>query len=266
LSISSACSGIAPTRPFLPLTHLTRFTTFEDVASTKQLPLNSTGPRAGEPATYLFYGAPFYRLPHRAPHELDIDDVDELPVALLIDPAQLVGIRAEVFPFDTGALAKGLYSPHLDPRPGLLDDYVVESRDAANDAARLVELLFGSNARYITGHGSGPSVASVVSCVETVKALQGAKLKADVRRRAIEVVALDSVVCSGAGMVVIAPQFHLARRRRLLPELDPLLSLPETTVIAYADMMPFSPTSDSRAVLDYAVKWLSQQGLLPEVP
>ncbi len=266
MSISSACFGVAPARPLLPMTHVTRFTSFESVVSSRVLPLNSTCPRRGQPAAYLFYGAPFYRLPHKATHELDIDDVDELPIAVLIPPEQMVGLRTEIYPFDTGAYARGLYSPYLSPVPGQLDEFVLESVDAAQDAARLVEMLFGSNFGYITGIGPGASVARVNPCVESVKTLHRAKLRADVRRRAIEVVALDGVEFVADGLVVIGPQYQLARRRKLLPDLDALLSTASTTVIHYADMMPFSPTSDSRAVLDSAVKWLSQQGFLPEAP
>lgn len=252
--------------PLLPMTHLTRYTMFEEAIPRRALPLNSRCPRKGRPATYLFYGAPFYRLPHKAPHELDIDDVDELPVAVLIPPGQMAGLQTEIFPFDTGAWSRGLYAPYLPSTAGALDEFAAESVDAPTDAAKLVRLFFNTNLGYITGTSLSAPSASGSAAVECVKALHRAKLRADVRRRAIEVVALEQVGWPVDGLVVIGPRFQLERRRKLLPELDTLLASPTTTVIHYADMMPFSPTSDSRAVLDYAVKWLSQQGFLPEVP
>lgn len=266
LTISSAIVGVTPAMPLLPMTHVTSYATFEDAIRRRVLPLNSTCPRRGRPATYLFYGAPFYRLPKRVPHELDIDDVDKLPIAVLIPSSQMTGVRAEIFPFDTGAWARGLYAPHLTPIAGSLDEFATESVEAPTDAAKLVRLLFNTNHSYITGRNLRAPLDSDNSAVKSVKAVHQAKLQADVRRRGIEIVALEEVGWLADGLVVIGPRFQLASRRKLLPELDALLGSPATTVLHYSDMMPFSPTSDSRAVLDHAVAWLLQEGFLQEAP
>jgi hypothetical protein len=267
LSITTAVASATPVEPLLPVAHLTGYRFFEANMSSRALPLNSKCPRLGRPATYFFYGAPFYRLPHKATYELDIEEVDDLPVAVLIPPEQMSGIRTEIYPFDTGAWARGLYEGLLPKKDdgANLDDFVTESADAPTDAARLVELLFGTNLAYIRGTKIASRSADAGDFVHAVKTLHQAKLKADIRRRAIEVIALEPVPWPAEGLVVIGPEYQIARRRKGKPELDQLLNSRTTTVIYYADMYPFSPTSESRAVLEYAVKWLSQQGFLPDV-
>lgn len=266
LTIQTAIGAISPTQPVMPMSHVTRYVAFEQFVAANQVPLNSACPRNGSKATYLFYGAPFYRLPHKAPHELSLDEVDELPMGLLIPSSQMAGVKAEIYPFDTGAWSKGLYEPHLTPANSCLDDFVISSKDAPMDAAKLVTLLFGSNQEYVTGDFRAPRGSALNPVVEKVMTLHRARMLADIRRRAIEIVALEQVPWTHEGLVLIGPQHQLARRRKVVPALDALLSQSNVTVLTYIDMSPFSPTSDSRLVLEYAAKWLTQQGFLQDAP
>ena len=267
MSIQAALAGASASQPVLPVTHITRLASFESFVASSQVPLNSNCPRNGKKATYLFYGVPFYRLSHKEPYELDANDVDAHPIGLLIPASQMAGIEAEVYPFDTGAWTHGLYETVIDRTKWSLDDFVVPTRDAPSDAAKLVRVLFGSNHSYLFGEGVPvASGATSASAVDAVKALHRARIRADIRKRGIEIVALETVPWTFDGLVVIGPQHTLGRRRKVMPELEALLSHPGTTVIHYLDMANYSPTSDSRAVLEYAGKWLMQQGFLPNAP
>lgn len=270
MSINALVTNTREAQPILPVAHQTRFATFESFLNGPHLPLNSTCPRNGRPATYFFYGVPFYRLPHprKAPYELDVDDVDEYAVGLLLPPMSMAGIAAEVFPFDTGGLANGHYVPVMDRATIDLDDFVVSTSEACLVAAKLVSLIFGDNLTYVTGrhlpYGSGGSSGN--RQLDQLLALYRAKIKADSRRRGIEVIALAEVPWDNTKVVVIGPRYELQRRRGTSKALARLLDSSETTLLSYEDMIPFSPTSDSRVVLDLAIKWLSQQGFLGTMP
>lgn len=265
LFIQAASSALGPVEPILQVAHITRYVSFETFVKGGEIALNSLCPRREKAALYFFYGAPFYKLAHKAPHELDGDDVDDYPVGLLVPPAKLKDVQAEVYPFDTGAWSHGLYSPHLNDKNSKLEDFVVHSTDGPTDAGRLVRLLFGSNDNYLLGRkvaqlGVDPAPDAAIA----LQQMYGARLKADIRRRGIEVVTLDNVSLDIDGVVVIGPKHRIAERRQVLPELDALLKRNGNEFIPYVDQCLFSPTDLSSVILQCALQRVMAQGPLLE--
>lgn len=264
MSIQIAASTVNATLPVLPVAHLTGFDQFESMVRNGAIDLTSTCPRLGRPACYFFYGAPYYKLRHAADHELSIEEAENLPVGLLLDSSVLDGLNAEVFPFDTGAMLRGAYRPHLAEDKGALAELGVPTSNPVDICARLVTLLFGSNRAYVLGDKSThPATATPGNaCVELVKRLHAAPLKADIRRRAIEVVALHKVPLLTSRLLIIAPDRYWRERVANSKELQTLVESPLISVKNYTELYPYSPTSDSRVVLNSAVEWLLDNRLL----
>lgn len=267
MTFKNAISGLKGTAPLLPIAHVTTFEQFEAVAAAGSIASSSRCPRNGLQASYFFYGAPFYKVPNRRVYEQDYDDAAQNVIALLLPSTSVQGVSSEVYPFDTGALHRGLYEPILS-RGEDLTRYLAESEDAALDAAKVVELLYGDNGSYIYGEtaGSGPASTAPQDSVRAVSKLHRAKLPADIRRRVVEIVSLASVPWPNGRVVLIAPRRYLERRRKESVDLHIFLADPRIQVCTYNDMYPYNPVSDSRLVLDLAVEWLRTNLLVGEPP
>lgn len=261
MTIHGLLTNTAPAEPILPVAHVTRFGTFKEFLRANTLPLNSVCPLKTRPAIYLFYGAPFYRLPHYEPYELSIDDADEYPIGILIPADRLNGLMAEVYPFDTGALMKGFYSPVFESDSSVLNDYRTHSSSASDVAARLVNLFYGTNLAYVSSKvGSRHDTNELGKIFD----LYSAQLKADSRRCAIEIIAFDEIPANWADVVVIGPRGPLRSLRQGLDFLENLVSSGQVSLIEYPETGLFSPSSDCRAIMLRAFEWLEEHKFLPE--
>jgi len=128
----------------LPLTHLSIARWFKSIVADGEL-----RPRLcsvfNENLTYLFYGGVFYR-----PSNILTRNAMECPVAFVFTPLLLEKIF-RLFPFDTGALQKGLFgnwSKHLLP----YEKFEIRGSGDYKIASKLVHYIFGENELYLKGY------------------------------------------------------------------------------------------------------------------
>ncbi len=127
----------------LPPVHLNIARSFSKIVADQQL---EPQPDAifGEDLLYLFYGGVFYRT-ERDPTR----NTDELPIAFLFDPSVLPRC-CRYYPFDTGALANGLYREAGKPLLPFETTYRLTGGDDVVPT-RMVYYLYESNQRYLRG-------------------------------------------------------------------------------------------------------------------
>jgi hypothetical protein len=100
---------------------------------------------------YFSYGGVFYRMTDRPTQQ-----ASELPVGFVFSPSVL-GIIAEYFPFDSGAMAGGRFGPwctRMDPFPERFRVTAGKPSDPAGlleSAPRLVYEVYGTNRAYLRG-------------------------------------------------------------------------------------------------------------------
>ena len=261
MTVANAAAQVGAAAPNLPLAHTTRWNDFEEMLSSNWVDVLSRCPRNGSPTCYFFYGFPAYILPLRHSHQISVTEADEHPVGLIFDH-NAASANADVYPFDTGALRKGQYEPYF-VRTEILDDFVVETDKAQESAAKLVTIFFGSNSHYATGPGTAdPDLRNRYPVVDRVATLHSAKIKADVRRRAIEVMIKGKVAIGPYLRAVIVPGDHFHERRNHVPRLEELHSDGQVEVIEYPVQYPFSPESDSAVILREGLRYLKAKGLV----
>jgi hypothetical protein len=265
LTIHSHLINVEPVQPIMPVAHITKLRIFEELLSGQPLSLNSSCPKKTKPALYLFYGAPFYKLPHHEPYEMGVDDADQYPIGLLIPSDCLAGISTDVYPFDTGALNHGLYSPVFESDPTIFDDYCTPSTNAPIEAARLVDLMFGTNFAYVKGK-LRPNLNDGNDLLGRLCELKQARLKADYRRCAIEIIAYGQLPANWNGMVVIGPKGPMRSLRQRLDFLNTLVLSGDVKILTYNETETFSPTDDCRTILDRAIDWLTERQFILEEP
>lgn len=129
-----------PTDENLPLLHTTNAFSFKSIYESDGIQSEECKV-FNEPLTYLFYGRPAYRT---ATGQIGFAAKFSWPVVFVFHPEKLPKPK-RVFPFDTGAFAKGLYSEFFDRRQKLA------AFDVGSDiemAARCVAAFYRNNHEY----------------------------------------------------------------------------------------------------------------------
>ena len=118
-----------------------------------------------ERLVYLFYGRPAYRT---ASGQVGYGAKFSWPVVFVFEPSSLPK-PTRVFPFDTGAFAKGLYAEFFDKRQSL-HDFSIGSE--VEDAARCVAAFYRSNHEYYINRSTkNPEISETDFYVSGVDAL-----------------------------------------------------------------------------------------------
>lgn len=127
----------------LPQTHVSIARWFESIVKKGKLE-----PRMctvfGEDLLYLFYGGVFYRTgnqPTKNPREL--------PIAFLFGPTTLSSV-IRYYPFDTGAVAKGLFGEWGNRLEPFKEQFKVSGGDYIVPC-KIVFHLYGTNRKYLRG-------------------------------------------------------------------------------------------------------------------
>ena len=131
-----------PTYPILPLTHITTMYGFRSIMT--GMTLDPTECEVfKENLLYLFYGRPSYRASQIAASELNWN----LPVGFILKPTAIRSIK-RVFPFDSGAFAKGRYGRifHQDSKIRSF-----ELKPQLVSAAKYTSAFYSGNAHYYRG-------------------------------------------------------------------------------------------------------------------
>jgi hypothetical protein len=132
----------------LPLAHLSVCRWLQPILKTGRL-----DPRPcrifSKDLLYFSYGGVFYRASN-----LQTERASELPIAMVYSPL-VMNVISRLFPFDSGAMAKGLFGPDWKSRLDPFESrFSVNTNDARNDASRLVFHLYETNIRYLNGRAS----------------------------------------------------------------------------------------------------------------
>jgi hypothetical protein len=97
-----------------------------------------------EDLVYMYYGGLFFRR-----SDNPIQQAAMYPVGFLFDPEVLVQCE-RVYPFDTGAIPKGIYGTK-GPIVERWEDCRIDCRGDASHGPRLVQYLYGENHKYLKG-------------------------------------------------------------------------------------------------------------------
>jgi hypothetical protein len=142
---------------------------------------------------YFSYGGVFYRTSN-----LQTERVSELPIGLVFSPVVMNAI-SRLFPFDSGAMSRDLFGPDWSRRLDPFESrFSVNTKDALNDARRLIYHLFETNPRYLNGRASnaGKHKHAPLPLLQEFLVSDLSSLNVDHRQRTVEAI---SEVAFGLG-------------------------------------------------------------------
>ncbi len=255
--------------PLLPLFHTFRSTVLEAVLSSGFIDIRSRCPRdPSAAAAYFFYGVPAYVPPRsdspRGVGTTRLEDT-EFPVALGFRP-RASGRSCDLYPFDTGAIARGHYG-HLFGATNSLDEYVLQGEAGPRRAAELVSHFFGGNAVYLSGRPIPGVRGSQRQCERAIRQIhrlsRGPGGIPDDRARTIEVVARARTPLSEA-VCAIVPDLWLqsaADKATFIRKLAAAGASEHTIVLVPYRVFPvnFGPEELVKALVSAARRYLAMQ-------
>lgn len=127
----------------LPPVHLSDARSFGLIVSKGQLE-PSMDKVFKEKILYFFYGGVFHRTANRTTR-----NIKDLPVAFVFDPSILTSF-VRYYPFDTGALAAGMFGTWGKRLIPFEERFKVNARDFTVPS-RIVHHIYGTNDRYLLG-------------------------------------------------------------------------------------------------------------------
>jgi hypothetical protein len=248
-----AAMGPAAT-PFLPVVHTTDWMVFRNLMEVDPVLKNEACPVFNEDLLYLFYGRPCYRM-HA---DVEPTSLSAFFLISIVFEAASIGALHRMFPFDTGAFARGLYRSGLHPKIQALDFQLGPTLQAA---AQAVGTFFGTNKRYFNGKvrddllfgGRDVEVQSFLAIARTP-----GRTAMDDRRSTIEIQLSRSIDIRRANVAAV-----------ILPE--ELLDDPFTEQFIVRDLqaVPLGyycpharPAEDVRAIMIEAKRFYESKGLL----
>lgn len=133
-----------PALPHLPFVHTGTGKALNEILRARQLCVSRCEVFSGEHLLYLFYGRPAYR-----PRNDDRTSLElwRALITFVINQAAINHI-ARIFPFDSGAYAKGRYAPYIGA------EFRVEEFQLPSEATipqKIVGAFFGTNSDYWEG-------------------------------------------------------------------------------------------------------------------
>jgi hypothetical protein len=143
-----------PKWPALPLTHITKGITAQDIA-TESAVEPQLCPVFNIPLTYFFYGRAAYRVSGDGALKLEAT----FPFCFVFDP-ELMKQARKVYPFDTGAFEKRMYVHHLMEEMKIDDFAMLAKPDVAN---RLIKSVFAELNTYLAADRSRIRPADQIS-------------------------------------------------------------------------------------------------------
>ncbi|BCG84799.1 hypothetical protein MesoLj113c_09090 [Mesorhizobium sp. 113-3-9] len=135
----------APKWGLMPLTHVTKGIVAEDIIESGTVAASDCDVFK-EPLAYLFYGRPAYRVAGDGVIKVEA----ACPFCFVFDAALISKAKA-IFPFDTGAFSKRLYSRILIEEMAI-EDFSLETDTSRPD--RIIAAVFESRRGYFEGDTS----------------------------------------------------------------------------------------------------------------
>jgi hypothetical protein len=232
--INSKCGTSLPDE--LPLVHTSRCELASSIIATPELQ-----PRQcdiyDEDLLYLFYGRPAYRIKDRGFH-----DIGYCPICFILKlNRSSLGLK-RVMPIDSGGVAEGRFSPHIEPWHRDL----LELDTSVDGAQKLVDVLYKDNRSYLYGACQPLDQfvdAPNVLVTQYVKMLHDAEVsKADDRRSVVEFQATTTVSLKDDLQAVVLPEALLDQfdlRRTILNEWNALpITYPTFEATSPSDYTP----------------------------
>jgi hypothetical protein len=246
----SAASGSGA---LLPLTHTTDGYLFRQIISTKQLEVANCIV-FGEPTLYFFYGRPAYRMSSAGKSTI----LDAFSLVCFVLSPELLPSPKRLFPFDTGAMHRGLFSEHLHPRMTIASFEVYPD---IREARKIVEIFYGNNFNYYMGKAlsgkSFPVLEMEAQCYYSL--LQHTALdETDDRKGSVEVQFTQNIPLTHENVMAV-----------VMPE--PFWDDNEIAEFVYNELMAEAlsydcynaqPLEDTRAIMREVRSFLESKGLL----
>ena len=250
----------APPREPLPLVHVTAAWTANEIIRGGRLQARHCE-IFGADLVYFFALRPDYRC---RLGDKKSDQLTRFPVALILDPAA-VPTPNHVYPFDTGAAARGFFEGAADPYVRL-EDYELDPDHASVHG--LIDWSFGNPAAYYEGDLRREARASIQGFESVSKGYvdiagmgrprADANTEVDSRATAIEVTASHDVPLLGMIRLAIVPRQFLQGNTRLIADFAALGAATEVY-----DWKPnTTPDGNLHHLQDIARRWLVDNGLI----
>jgi hypothetical protein len=237
----------------MPSAHTTDGFSFRQVLRDKALKPSICAP-FDEPLLYFFYGRPSYRvLKNFGPTSLSC-----FSTACFIFDTQTLPKPKRIFPFDTGAWIGGYYSDFIHPEMNPLH---FEVHPTYSDAAKIVDLFFGSNQSYYSGRCRPDLALDVLDmegqCLKAMLSTPG-RTKFDDRRGTIELQLEGPLSLNDAKVIGIVLPSHFMDDPAVRKFCDVELG---TSTIPY-DCHHASPAEDTRAIMEVVGKFFRERGYI----
>jgi hypothetical protein len=141
MTIAADIEAVAPCEPRLRFIHITQVSAFREICQVGSIQC-AYCPVMKHNITYFFYGRPAYR---PGPSGVTNRNRDLRPVCMLFN-ASMITIEG-VYPFDTGAHQRSLYSPYMDG----ISFPDLECSRVRHAEQRIVMRYFETNEEYFYG-------------------------------------------------------------------------------------------------------------------
>ncbi len=201
MTIAEDIAGSAPAVPRLAFIHTTTAATFRQICAAGKLDPHLC-PVMRHELIYLFYGRAAFR---PGPIEPTNMDRDSRPVCLLFDADRLPAPFA-IYPCDTGAHQRGLYSPQLDG----IKFPELECASISLAPQKIVARYFGENDEYFYGAAIEalvpPPISPVAQAFHSLLTFSGPR-KHDDRCLTVEVLQHEEIPLFGALDALLLPDF-----------------------------------------------------------
>jgi hypothetical protein len=242
----------------LPLAHVSTVYAAREIVKQGKIK-TSDCPIFNVPLTYFFVLRPAYLVPHASEKS---EYLDYFPVAFILRP-EAVAHPYHVYPFDTGAGAKGAYKDRAN-RLVKLEDYELEPSHRA--ARSFIQWAFGDTRGYFEGF-LRPDLNHDIIATESVAssyaniAKMGRKgdSKTDVRASTIELTSNSHVDLPSNVLLMIIPSLMLEESGQFGTARDHLISS-GTSVLTYDWRPSLSPIEFHNQLFELSDQWLSKNG------
>lgn len=234
----------------LPYVHTTDAYRFADVLSSKELHPSDCDV-FGERLLYLFLGRPAYRTRRSTNDNLTFD----LPVAVILKPDATIPPSKRIYPFDTGAFERGLYSTYFH-KESILEDF--ELTNTSSSPVSYISHFYTSIREYYNG-ATRKNVDLPFDGFEARGLLELARaipdpsapstLAPDQRSSSVEVQIQSPVKLTGNTLAIVLPQQYLDE-----PSVSTAIDEIDPTYVKTYDVMKNMGTREIAAIIFHVVR------------
>lgn len=257
--INSWISDESDNIQLLGFAHTTKWINFEEIYPLGKITKDkSRFPPSGPNTTnmiYLFYAIPSYKVGE----DVSMDFLAEKPIGMIFKP-DILKTPTSCYPFDTGAYLKGLYKNVYDFSKVDINDFRVRL-NGQNELQKLLVRYFGTNENYCAGRSTfekqnkklGSSKEDLIVKLHTYSGRD----VIDDRLSAVEIHYLDDLTLTSNLLAIFLPKNAYKSNGHMFAGLDKICE-----IRMYNDNVRGNPKMDCKSVMDAAVQYYQDKGLL----